>query len=392
MNFVLFDDEHRNCLSPFTFTRPVAEIRIGILTIREKWEHTLKTKVSYHTLPYLSEKYPYVAADETIFINGRVCPDAELLASIMALDSFQALVDKNLIIAFRTKGIVPLLPEKAIKEEFPYRQPYFIIDKVWDIFMKNDLALREDFKLLTAGRISQKLSGDNTIIGLENVFVEEGASVSCSIINASKGPVYIGSHAEIMEGCMIRGPFALGKHATLKMGTKIYGATTIGPYSRAGGEINNVILFAYSNKGHDGYLGNSVIGEWCNLGADTNASNLKNNYASVQVWSYASRQFEDSGLTYCGLIMGDHSKCSINTMFNTGTVVGVNANIFGSGFPVKHIPSFSWGGAAGWQTYHADKAFEVAERVYERRQMQFSEIDRKILTHVFELTKEDRSV
>ena len=264
------------------------------------------------------------------------------------------------------------------------------LENIWELFSKNGEALEADFNLITAGRKSLALSATNQVIGTENIFVEEGAKVECAILNASTGPIYIGKDSEIMEGSIVRGPFALCDHSMLKLGAKIYGPTTVGPHSRVGGEVNNSVIFGYSNKGHDGFLGNSVLGEWCNIGADSNNSNLKNNYAEVKLWNYEKERFVSTGLTFCGLIMGDHSKCGINTMFNTGTVVGVNANIFGSGFPRNFVPSFSWGGAAGFTTYKLKDAFEVASRVFERRHCAFDETEQRILTHVFELTEKYR--
>jgi UDP-N-acetylglucosamine diphosphorylase/glucosamine-1-phosphate N-acetyltransferase len=264
------------------------------------------------------------------------------------------------------------------------------IENPWDIFSKNGDAIKSDFELVTKGRKSLALSSTNQVIAAENIFVEEGAVVECAILNASTGPIYIGKDAEIMEGSIVRGPFSLGEHSALKLGAKIYGPTTIGPHSKVGGEVNNSVIFGFSNKAHDGFLGNSVLGEWCNIGADSNNSNLKNNYAEVKLWNYNKERFVGTGLTFCGLIMGDHSKCGINTMFNTGTVVGVNANIFGSGFPRNFVASFSWGGAAGFTTYKLKDAFEVASKVFERRSMVFDETEQEILTHVFELTEKYR--
>ena len=267
-----------------------------------------------------------------------------------------------------------------------------MIDHVWDIFSKNGDAIKQDFDLITKNKTSLHLSKSNTVIGDPKlIFLEEGAIVEASILNTTAGPIYIGKDAEVMEGSMVRGPFALGEHSALKLGTKIYGPTTVGPHSKIGGEVNNSVIFGYSNKGHDGFLGNSVIGEWCNLGADTNNSNLKNNYSSVKLYNYSKKAMLDSGLQFCGLIMGDHSKCGINTMFNTGTVVGVGANIFGGGFPPTHIPSYSWGGADGMMEYQFEKMIETADRVFQRRNLFISELDISILRTIFTETKGDRS-
>jgi UDP-N-acetylglucosamine diphosphorylase/glucosamine-1-phosphate N-acetyltransferase len=393
MNFILFDDPTiRINLLPLTFTRPVADIRIGILTIREKWEKMTGSTTSSKTEDYLGAKYPteYTIDTDNVWINGAVLPNDNLLEEIKALQPQQVLMKKDIIIAINS-GNEQVYPAHALTHDsFLKMDSLSEIMQVtvpWDIFSKNDAALRADYDLLTAGRESLPVSATNRVMGLNEVFLEEGAKVECSILNASTGPIYIGKDAEVMEGCIIRGPFALGEHSALKLGTKIYGATTIGPQSKVGGEVSNSVVFGYSNKAHDGFLGNSVIGEWCNLGADTNNSNLKNNYGQVKVWNYGKKGYVPTGLTFCGLIMGDHSKCGINTMFNTGTVVGVNANIFGAGFPSTHVPSFSWGGASNSTEYKIMNAFEVAARVFERRGMIFDEQEQKILTHIFDSTR-----
>ena len=270
------------------------------------------------------------------------------------------------------------------------RSDFTQIRHLWDVFSENGTELESDYKLFTQGRTSQTPNDTNTIIAPENVFIEEGAIVNAAIINASSGPVYIGANAQVMEGSIIRGPFALCQYSQTKLGAKIYGPTTIGPYSKVGGELNNVVIFGYSNKGHDGFLGNSVLGEWCNIGADSNNSNLKNNYAQVRLWNYTAERFTSTGLQFCGLIMGDHSKCAINTMFNTGTVVGVSANIFGAGFPRNFIPSFSWGGPQGQSTFQISKAIETTKKVMERRQILLNDTDTSILTKVFELSEKYR--
>jgi UDP-N-acetylglucosamine diphosphorylase/glucosamine-1-phosphate N-acetyltransferase len=393
MNLILFDDPTiRINLLPLTFTRPVADIRIGILTIREKWEKMTGSATSSKTEDYLSTKYPveYTIDTDNVWINGAVLPNGGLLEEIKALQPQQVLMKKDTIIAINS-GNEQVYPAHALTHDSFLKMDSLTditqINVPWDIFSKNDAALRADYDLLTTGRESLPVSATNRVMGLNDIFLEEGAKVECSILNASTGPIYIGKDAEVMEGCIIRGPFALGSHSALKLGTKIYGATTIGPQSKVGGEVSNSVVFGYSNKAHDGFLGNSVIGEWCNLGADTNNSNLKNNYGQVKVWNYGKKDYVSTGLTFCGLIMGDHSKCGINTMFNTGTVVGVNANIFGAGFPSTHVPSFSWGGASNSTEYKIANAFEVAARVFERRGMIFDEQEQKILTHIFDSTR-----
>ena len=393
MNYILFDDTTRINMLPLTFTRPVAEIRFGILTIREKWEFYLKSKTSTKTEEYLSKKFPLVFAidADNLWINGSFSPNEKLIEEIKSLKPQQALLLSNVLIAANS-GDLKEFDFKNI-ESFTKFQSHAVamrIENPWDIFSKNGEAIQADFHLITKGRKSIALSSTNKVLGDENDFVEEGAQVECAILNATTGPIYIGKDSEIMEGSIVRGPFALCEHSALKLGAKIYGPTPVGPHSTVGGEVNNSVIIGYSNKGHDGFLGNSVLGEWCNIGADSNNSNLKNNYAEVKLWNYEKERFVNTGLTFCGLIMGDHSKCGINTMFNTGTVVGVNANIFGSGFPRNFVPSFSWGGAAGFTTYKLKDAFEVAARVFERRGLVFNETEQEILIHVFELTEKFR--
>jgi len=388
MNVILFDDYSRNDLLPFTFTKPVSEIRIGILTITEKWNYFLNTHVSFQTQDYLSLKYKKQTSPENIYINGKICPNQELVNTILNLEVNAAIKSGNDLIAYKTSESNHIDIEQLITKAKDISKSYLSIKNVWDIFSKNSEALRNDFELLTKGKQSQALSNTNKLIGdKQQLFIEEGATVEASILNVSTGPIYIGKDAEVMEGSMIRGPFSLGEHAALKLGTKIYGATTIGPHCKVGGEVNNSVIFGFTNKAHDGFLGNSVIGEWCNLGADTNNSNLKNNYGSVKLFNYASETMKDTQLQFCGLMMGDHSKCGINTMFNTGTVVGVSANIFGAGFPPTHIPSFTWGGADSLDIYQLEKMFETAERVYHRRALELTDEDKNILTYVFDITK-----
>ena len=389
MNYILFDGPSRNNLLPFTYTKPVADIRVGILTIREKWERFLKTTTTTVTEDYLSDKYPMVEMEHNVMINASYLPTSELSEMVKHLKENQAIFKEEDVIAFFTKEAQEDINFDDF-EALEYENDVIKIENTWDIFSKNGEALKEDFHLITKGIKSQPIPKSNNVIAPENVFIEEGAVLEFVTLNASKGPIYIGKDSEIMEGSIIRGPFALCNNAIVKMAAKIYGPTTVGPYSKVGGEINNSVLFAYSNKGHDGFLGNSVLGEWCNLGADTNNSNLKNNYAEVRLWNYETEGFAKTGLQFCGLMMGDHSKCGINTMFNTGTVVGVSANIFGSGFPRNFVPSFSWGGNGGFTTYVTKKAFEVANVVMSRRNIELSEQDKSILEHVFEETKKYR--
>lgn len=391
MNYILFDDATWQNLLPLTFTKPVSEIRIGILTITQKWEIYLNGKLTYQTQGYLNQKYKGIYTNNAVFINGKICPTPELLAQINNLEFNSGIKKGNTLIAYRSNTASALIIEEAITNAVETNMNYLSIENVWDIFSKNGDAIKQDFELVTRGRTSQVVSSSNTIIGdAKDIFLEEGAMVEAAILNTKSGPIYIGKDAEIMEGSVVRGPFALCEHSALKLSTKVYGPTTIGPHSKVGGEVNNSVVFGYSNKAHDGFLGNSVIGEWCNLGADTNNSNLKNNYGNVKLYNYAQQKMTDTGLQFCGLIMGDHSKCGINTMFNTGTVVGVGANIFGGGFPPTHIPSFSWGGAEAMEVYKFDKMIETANRVYARRNISVSAEEKQILQTVFNNTKDDR--
>lgn len=389
MNYILFDGPFRNQLLPFTYTRPVADIRVGILTIREKWEKYLISTTTTITEEYLSDKFPMVELEENVLINSSYLPNLELVTLIKNLKESEAIFEGEQVIAFYSKASqvnIDLNTFTAVE----YSGSLLKIENVCNIFSKNGDAINQDFDLLTKGKVSQPIPSSNNSIAPENIFIEEGAKLEFTTINASNGPVYIGANSEIMEGSLIRGPFALCEHATVKLGAKIYGPTTVGPHCKVGGEVNNSVLFGYSNKGHDGFLGNSVIGEWCNLGADTNNSNLKNNYAEVKLWNYETERFVKTGLQFCGLMMGDHSVSGINTMFNTGTVIGVNANVFGSGFVRNFIPSYSWGGNSGFSTYLTKKAFEVARVVMKRRHIELSYQDQKILEFIFETTKKYR--
>ena len=389
MNYILFDGSARNQLLPFTYTRPVADIRVGILTIREKWEKMLGFTTSTVTEDYLIDKFPMIEMEQNIFINASVLPTKYLVSLIQNLSENKALFIDDEPLAFFAKEDQEIDFETF--DVLPYTSDDILrIENTWDIFKLNGEAIKRDFKLLTTDRESQLVPEMTIAFNKDQIFIEEGAVLPLCSLNANDGPIYIGKDSEIMEGSMIRGPFALCENATIKMGAKIYGATTIGPHSKVGGEVNNCVIFGYSNKGHDGFLGNSVLGEWCNIGADTNNSNLKNNYAEVRLWDYETEGFAKTGLQFCGLMMGDHSKCGINTMFNTGTVVGVSANIFGSGFPRNFIPSFSWGGSAGMITYKTNKAFEVSKVVMSRRDIAFTEVDIQILEHIFKETSKWR--
>ncbi len=362
MNYILFDGPYRDNLLPFTYTRPVADIRVGILTIRQKWESFLEYTTTTVTEDYLSDKFPMVEMEENIMINASFLPNTEVVELIKNLSDNQAIFKGEDVIAFfANEG--EEVNDFSNFEALEFEGDILKIENTWDIFSKNGDAIEEDFNLMTNGRKSEPIPATVKTLNPENIFIEKGAKLNFVTLNASSGPIYIGKDAEIMEGTVVRGPLALCNNATLKLATKIYGPTTVGPHSKVGGEVNNSVIFGFSNKGHDGFLGNSVLGEWCNIGADSNNSNLKNNYAEVRLWNYQTGGFAKTGLQFCGLMMGDHSKCGINTMFNTGTVVGVSSNIFGSGFPRNFVPSFSWGGSKGFVTYKTNKAFEVAEVV-----------------------------
>jgi len=392
MAIILFDDNAHQTLLPLTFTRPVADLRIGILTIAEKWEKYLNLSASYHTQPWLQGKFPLKIEQENIFIFGGVCPDEYLLDAIAKLQNGGALkyADQLLAVKLNASDAENFDPKADFLSVTVLENTPVIIRFPEDIFRKNDIELRKDYTLLTKGRTSATIDPTNIIIG-NDFFAEEGAIAHCSTFNTTNGPIYLAAKTEVWEGTHIRGAFAICENSQVKMGSKIYGATTVGPYCRVGGEINNAVIWGYSSKGHEGYLGNAVLGEWCNIGADTNNSNLKNNYDGVKLWDYNAQRFRKTGLQFCGLIMADHAKCAINTMFNTGTVVGVSANVFGAGFPRNFVPDFSWGGAQGYEVYSIKKMFETAERVFARRDHRtFDEHEKYILQTVFELTEEFR--
>ena len=376
MSFVLSDSGYHDRFKPLSLTRSIADFRIGILTLREKWEKYLGEKVYVSTERYLQNKYDDVKEDDCVVIPSVVIPDFNLVKAIRTLKEGMLTKD-GLVLASIGKN-------PSSKANVEYTGKVFVLNSLTDIFSLNGMEINKDFELLTAGRKSKAISATNITFGKCPVFVEEGCKIECATFNTDGGPIYIGANSEVMEGANIRGPFAMCEHAVLKMGAKMYGDTTIGPWCKVGGELSNVVFFGYSNKAHDGFLGNSVVGEWCNFGADSNNSNLKNNYAEVKLWSYETQRFENTGLQFCGLIFGDHSKCGINTMFNTGTVVGVSANIFGAGFPRNFVPSFSWGGASGFTEYKLETAFEVMERVMARRHVELTATDKAIMKHIFE--------
>lgn len=391
MSIVLFDGIGHQQLLPLTYTKPVSHLRVGIYTIQEKWNRYLKETTLIRTKDYLSEKFNGNNDATEIGIYAGLLPDANLVKVIKSIGENQILMKEGQVLAIKPMPAADADMEDILTKMtiIPYEKEVNIIFRPWDIFKLNGSEIEKDFEFVRNELEPAEINSSNQVIG-ERVFIEKGAKVSCSILNSTTGPIFIAKDAEVMEGCMIRGGFALLPHAVLKMGAKIYGPTTFGPYCKVGGEVGNSVIQGYTNKGHDGYMGNSVIGEWCNLGADTNTSNLKNNYSSVRVWSYKEDGAIDTEEQFCGLIMGDHSKCGINTMFNTGTVVGVSSNIFGGDFPDKHIPSFAWGGSDGFEEFNLEKAFDVAEKVMERRSVQLSDEDKSILSTIFEQTKSYR--
>lgn len=383
MQIVFSDAQYWNEFLPLSYTRPVAEMRCGILSFSERWKKILNTsEIAYLTEDYLQAKFKKPEESESLFLIPNFIPTKKIIAQIQSLHLGEALVYHDEIIVARVnmKNFSLSQIEKMIDLE---EAPLFF-KKHTDLFSLNAEAINFDFELFTAGRTSQPLSPTNGFLGQkEDLFIEEGANIEFSTLNTNTGKIYIGRDAVIMEGSHLRGPFTLGEHSVINMGAKVYGATTIGPYCKIGGEINNIVVFGYSNKGHDGFLGNSVLGEWCNLGADTNSSNLKNNYAHVKLWNFRNKKFEDTGLQFTGTIMGDHAKTAINTQLNTGTVVGIAANIFKPGFPPNFIENFSWGGMKGDEKIRFEKAIEVAEKMMSRRNVALSEVDIQLLQYVF---------
>jgi UDP-N-acetylglucosamine diphosphorylase/glucosamine-1-phosphate N-acetyltransferase len=390
MNLILFDHPTiRQNLLPFTFTRPEATIRTGILTIAEKWEKRLNLTPSFSTESYLTKKFPLRHENDNLWINGALCPDAGLVDAVLKLNNGDALTKNNMILAVRTPD--DEVPEVIAGKVNEYQREIILIDQMWKIFQHNGNQLGADFQLITKGRKSEAILDKHTrTYNEQNIFIEPGVKIWSAILNAENGPIYLGKNSQVQEGAMIRGPFALGEGSVVNMGGKMRGDVSIGPGCKVGGEVSASVFFANSNKAHDGFLGCSVIGEWCNFGADSNTSNLKNNYEKVKLWSYAKNGFIDTGLMFCGLMMADHSKCGINTMFNTGTVTGVSSNIFGDGFPRNIIPSFAWGGAAGFTTYQFEKAIHTAQKAMERRGIPLTELDKEIYKIVFESTAKER--
>ncbi len=374
MKIVLSDNGLHLRFAPLSLTRPIGDLRIGIFTNTERWKLLVPTaEIYFETETYLKKKFPSAEVSD-LRINAALIPSEEVAVAIVNLAENEQLVFNDQWLATKGEGttIVKFVGEEPL-----------ILSERWHIYQKNDRALRSDFQLISAGRKSANLSNSNTIIGDPAfIFVEEGAEVEAAILNTTTGPIYIGKNAEIMEGSIVRGPLAMCESSALKLGSKIYGATTLGPHCKVGGEVSNAVFQAFSNKGHDGFLGNALIGEWCNLGADTNTSNLKNNYGNVSTYSYVTKEEVKTDIQFMGVCMGDHSKCGINTMFNTATVVGVSSNIYGAGFPAKFIPSFTWGGAEDAVPFRFEKAVEYANNMMIRRGLSLSEDEIAILKHI----------
>ena len=385
MQLVFSDAQYWEDFLPLTFTRPVSELRMGILTFQERWKKLLEMEdIAFLTEDYLQKKFKKPELKESLLIVPNFLPTKIVLEQIKNLEKGEALIYQDEVIV--AKLDMKDFSLSQITKMTNMEKELLFVKSPSDIFTYNHQFLDYDFELLTRNRKSQELSETNNFLGdKKDLFIEEGAEIEFVTLNCKTGKIYVGKNAEIMEGTMIRGGLALCEGSKINMGAKVYGATTIGPYSKVGGEVNNVVIFGYSNKGHEGFVGNSVIGEWCNLGADTNSSNLKNNYANVKLWNYRLSKFVDTGLQFCGFIMGDHSKSAINTQFNTGTVVGVAANIFKTGFPPNLVKSFSWGGMNGDESCRLDKVFEVMEKVMQRRKVNLTDIDKSIISHIYNI-------
>ncbi|MGP1515111.1 MAG: putative sugar nucleotidyl transferase [Bacteroidales bacterium] len=387
INYILFDSKVRETLKPLTYTRPVCDIRVGILTIQEKWNKWLETETSCLTEDYLQEKYPFILQEDMIFIDGSICPTKELIDAINTLKVGEVLIEKHTLQIIAKRETADTYNKNIDRIEKKFEGEINNITSLVSIFKLNGKEIEKDYILLTNGRETCELSLTNRCIG-ENIFVESGAKVEFSILNATEGPIYIGKNCQIMENAVIRGPFAMNNNSVIKIGAKIYGPVTLGPYCKVGGEVSDVVFFGYSNKAHDGYFGDSVIGQWCNIGADSNTSNLKNTYDEVKLWSEEHSTFKPTGEIFVGTIMADHTKCGINTMFNTGTVIGVSCNVFGPGFQRNYIPSFVWGGTKGVRhDYDVEKAIQVAQAMEKRRNIEMSEVDKKILRHIYKITR-----
>jgi len=399
-HLIFFDDDKWKSILPLTYLKPACELRVGILTIAEKWKLLFDDAThGYITNDYLSHKYKISLEDTNIAINGRLLPNANVISLIKRLQPNQGLLYQDIFIGgilskeqFDIENQDIHIDDMEMIDISSYdSRDLIFVERPQDLFLFNSSEIVKDYNLVTQGKKSATLNSTNRTYGLEKIFVEEGAKVDFSILNASDGPIYIGKDAVILENSVIKGPVCIGDNAVVKVGAKIYQGTTLGPYCKVGGEVKKSVFQGYSSKAHDGYLGDSVIGEWCNLGADTNCSNLKNNYSEVKTYNYKSKEFELTGLQFCGIILGDHCKTGINSMFNTGSVVGVSSNLFGASFPPKFIPSFSWGGSEGFETYTFAKAMDTINRSMQRKGLRLSHDEIEILKFVFEVSKQRRS-
>lgn len=392
MNVILFDHTQREALYPIVFTRPVSSIRVGMLSIQQKWESLLNVVVSTLVPDYLSAKFPSKFETEDLYINASVLPSKPLIDEILKLNTNQKLVKGDLLLAFYGEKMKWEKVEKlASKLEAVESESVIVnIKNTWDIISLLKPELQSDFNLVAERFTPAQIPSYTTAIERNNIWVGANVKLGACILNATEGEIVIDDDAEIMDGAMVKGPVYLGKHSCIKMGAKIYGPVSVGEHCKLGGEVCDSILQAYSNKGHDGFLGHSYLGEWCNLGADTNTSNLKNTYEPVRLWNYSTKKFDRTGMQFLGLIMGDHSKTGINTMLNTGTVIGVACNVYGGGFPRNFIPDFSMGSSHKMEKFPLKKVFEMAGAMMQRRKIEFSHSDEEILTSVFEITKEFR--
>ncbi len=403
MNYILFDDRQRENFLPLSYTNTLADMLFGMFTNRQRWQRFLQTEVSSLTVPHLREKFPTANQNENILINSRLIPSADLLKEITGMESGSKITHDGVVIAMRVKSeqvdkinsndSIDSYYESVDEVELMSVRSNFevsLIENLWDFFKMNGDMFSRDLSLLNKDDFKKKIGEGNTFLG-DEIYIHKNAIINAAILNSNSGPIVIDEGAEVMEGSIIRGPFYLGKHSSVKLGAKIYGPTSIGEHSKVGGEVNNSIVNSYSNKGHDGFIGNSVLGQWCNLGADTNTSNLKNDYSVVKLWNYDKQSFVKSGLQFLGLVMGDHSKCGINTMFNTGTVIGVSCNLYGAGFQPNFVPSFSWGKPGSFTTYQFEKAMQVASKVMERRNIDLDGKETAVLKAVFEQSEDMRN-
>jgi len=389
-NVIMFDDNDvRKQLLPFTYTRPVALLRLGITTIDEKWRAMLGSEAhySYLTVPYLKKKFPLKARrSRNLMVAGHVVPTPALAQQVLALQPGEALMVGEELLAFNGSAH-DFDTRHFSRVVYPDVKPV-IINHLYDLFECNGEVLQQDFERLTHRRHSQPVPDNNTVIGDKKlIFIEKGAVVQGAMLNTTTGPIYIGKDVEVMEGACIRGPFAACHDAKVRIGAKVYGAVTLGPHCKIGGEVENSVFIGYSNKAHEGFLGDAVIGEWCNIGGGTTASNLKNDYSEIKLWNYATKRFERTGLQFCGLFMGDHSKIGVNCMINTATVLGVGVNIHGAGFPRNFVPSFQEGSSnAGFKNVPLDAFMDIAQRVMARRHIPLTQVDRDIYKAIYNIS------